>query len=339
MFLALFLMPLASMPSVAQESSIDQEITDFSIDLEALPPQPVQSALSENTIPATSTADPESSADSTKSPSQPSQQVIPMMPAQDDLEQAGIDEQKVNQPASIRHSGLYYDSESIVPSAALGTSVGPRKVDPKYEPGSSFVVVRKGAGANSREAKIVAAQRALKLGRYTSALEIYEQLYKKSPKNQQILMGLAVAQQYSGYTESAITTYEELLKLNPNNTNATINMLGLIKSQYPSVAYRKLQDMWNKNPQNPGLAAQLGLTSASIGNVDDALRYLGVAASIEPQNAAHFYNMAVISDQAGAYRDAVDLYQKALEIDITYGGGRSIPREQVYDRLAQLRRL
>ena len=239
----------------------------------------------------------------------------------------------------IPHSGQYYDADSLVPKSELRGKAGMREVDPKYEPGSRFVVVRKGSSQNSEHAQIIAAQRALKLGRYTSAMELYEQLYKKNPRNQQVLMGLAVSQQYSGFKESAITTYEELLKINPNNTEATVNMLGLFQSEYPAVAYRKLQDLWNGNNKNPAIAAQLGLTSASVGNIDEAMKYLGIAASIEPKNASHYYNMGVVADQAGAFKDARDFYEKALEIDVSYGGGRSIPRDQVYDRLATLRRM
>ena len=268
-------------------------------------------------------------------PTQPDSNILTPVPGEETVTETADSPQ----PAPVKHSGQYYDSDYIVPSAALGRNVGPREVDPKYEPGSRFVVVRKGAGPQSMQARLVAAQRALSLGRFTSALELYEQLYKKEPQNKQVLMGLAVAQQQSGFTESAIATYEELLRVDPKNTDATINMLGLVKAQYPSVAYRKLKDLWDNNGQNPGIAAQLGLTSASVGNMEDAFRYLGIAASLEPKNALHFYNMAVVSDQAGAYKDALELYEKALELDITFGDGRAIPREQVYDRLARLRRL
>ena len=259
------------------------------------------------------------------------------VPAQ--AQQQSLTQTQASTSQPVPHSGQYYDSGSIMPDAALGTSVGPREVDPKYEPGSSFVVVTKSSGANSFSARLIAGQRALKLGRYSSALEIYEQLYRESAKNRQVLMGLAVAQQNSGFTQSALATYEELLQVDPNNVDATVNMLGLVQNQYPAVAYRKLHELWDKNSQNPGIAAQLGLTSAKMGNAQDAIRYLGIASSLEPRNATHLYNMAVITDQIGAYKDALDLYEHALEVDATYGGSRTVPREQIYDRLVSLRRL
>ncbi len=335
---ATLFLQVAALPSysLAQDKQGGAALADFSVDLDSLPPQPIQSTLPEDSATEVIQSLTKEAASLPTSSTPPSDGLTPMMP--ETQAELAVDQLDVL-PEPVPHSGQYFDSDSIVPDAAMRGAIGPREVDPKYEPGSRFVVVRKGAGPNSIPARIISAQRALKLGRYTSALEMYEQLYKKAPKNKQILMGLAVAQQYSGFKESAIATYEELLARDPKNTDATVNMLGLLKSEYPSVAYRKLRDLWDRNSQNPGLAAQLGLTSASIGNAQDAIRYLGIAATLQPENASHFYNMAVISDQAGATKDAVDLYQKALEVDISYGGGRTIPREQVYDRLAQLRRL
>ncbi len=49
--------------------------------------------------------------------------------------------------------------------------------------------------------------------------------------------------------------------------------------------------------------------------------------------------MAVMIDRKGAHRKALSLYEKALETDATYGAGRSVPRETIYDRLYYLRRL
>ena len=53
-----------------------------------------------------------------------------------------------NQPVETKpvpYSGLYYDSDA----AAIGMGrAAPRQVDPKYERGSSFVVVEKSAGSD-----------------------------------------------------------------------------------------------------------------------------------------------------------------------------------------------
>lgn len=355
MGLAFGLMVTASSAVAQANTSFDATLEDLSMDLDALPPQPSQTIVSEEPVmegiidgvteevtQEVTDAEPAIPENSENIPTQPADPLTPApltssTPPELSVEPI-IGQLEVTPEAPIPHSGQYYDSDSFAPDPNLGMSA-PREVDPKYEPASRFVVVSKSAGPDSMPAQLVSAQRALSLGRYTSALEMYEQLYKKSPRNTQVLMGLAVAQQNSGFSESAIATYEELLKIDPKNTNATSNMLGLVMQKYPSVAYQKLQALWDKNSQNPSIAAQLGLTNAAVGDTQEAIRYLGIAASIEPNNPSHYYNMAVVADRAGAYKDAIDYYQKALEVDAAYAGGRTLPRDNIYDRLADLRRL
>ncbi len=351
--LALLMMPVLAIPSYAAEP----------VNIEDLPPQPVQSAVPDDVISADEmqnlfreeleiSQEPLARDEAVEMPVPEIVNVTPVkevivqtqvvpeptneLPAPVPDQQAFEQQQPDLQP--VPHSGTYYDSNSIGPSD-LGQARAPRKVDPKYEPGSSFVVVERNASASSRQAQLVAAQRALKLGRYSSALEIYERLYKKSPRNSQILMGLAVAQQSNGFNESAIATYQELLKISPRHTGAMVNLQGLMQQRSPAASYKKLQKLWSKNTQNPVVAAQLGLASASMGDGEGAMRYLGIAASLEPQNALHFYNLAVVLDQSSSHAEAIKYYQKALEVDASHSGGRILSRDEVYDRLAQLRRL
>jgi len=235
---------------------------------------------------------------------------------------------------------VYYDSSLNVPTGPLSETVGPRKVDPVQEPGSKLVIVRKNFDASDAEAQVVAANRALDLGRYESALEIFQELARKNDRDPRILMGLAVAQQKTGLNEQAIMTYESLLEIMPDNVDAIINLTGLIQEQYPEVAMRRLLDLSERFPSNGGIAAQMGMIHAESGNYEQALIMLGKAASLQPQNAGHFYNMAIVVDRTGKNRQqAINYYEQALEIDAVYGNGRSVPREAIYDRLSKLRRI
>lgn len=235
-------------------------------------------------------------------------------------------------------ASVYYDSLSQVPSGAMATSVGPRELNPVLEPASKMIVVNKDKGEGSQESLLVSANRALKLKRYDAALEMFDQLYAKNKRDTRILMGRAVAQQNMGLSESAIQTYEELLALKPDSTEALVNMMGLVRAQYPEVALRRLLDLYSKHPNNAGIAAQIGVTNAELGHFEDALRYLGIAATLEPQNAQHLFNMAIAADRQGSRAEAVRLYERSLEVDAMYGSGGSVPRERIYDRLSILRR-
>ena len=231
----------------------------------------------------------------------------------------------------------YYDAGINLPRGPIAKDTI-REVDPSVEPGQKMIIAKKDYNQSSQEALLESASRALKLQRYDAALEMYEQLHAKNKRDRRILMGLAVSQQYAGRTESAIQTYETLLDIDPKNADAMVNMLGLLRAQYPEVALRRLLDLQERFPGNAGIAAQIGLTQAELGHYDDAVRYMQMAASLEPRNAQHLFNIAVIADRKGATGDAIKYYEQALEADAVYSGGKSLPRETIYDRLAKLRR-
>lgn len=241
-----------------------------------------------------------------------------------------------------KYSGEYFDSYSVVPDKRFSKSLEapPTIVDPKFQPGTVFVYATGTAGAQSFESQYVAATRALKLQRYAAAMEMFEKLYKQESKDPRVLMGLAIAQQGAGFTESAAQTYEELLQVQPNNANAIVNLMGIMKNQYPSVTLTRLLELRQKYPSNPGIPAQIGLVNADLKNYDDAMRYFEIAASLEPGNASHIYNMAIVADHQGNPSKAIQFYERALQMDASVTGTatENLPREKIYDRLAVLRR-
>jgi len=240
-------------------------------------------------------------------------------------------------PVEEFEEDLFFDAEALVPTSDLSRDGAPSKVDPVLSPGSRLVVTRKNANPGSRDARLVAAERAMKLGRYESALEIYDGLYASNKRDPNTLMGRAVALQRIGRDDEAIDAYENLLNIRPKNIEAQVNMQGLLGKRYPAVALRNLLELREENPGNTSIVAQLSVVEAKMGRYADALRYLGMAASMEPQNAGHVFNMAVIADRAGDKKRAIQYYEEALEVDTLYGSGRSIPRESVFERLAELR--
>jgi len=240
-------------------------------------------------------------------------------------------------PAESAEEDLFFDAEQLVPQTELSRKGAPSTVNPLYNPGSRLVVTRTTANPGSVEAQLVAAQRASKLGRFESALEIYNGLYARNSRDPNILLGRAITLQRLGRIDEAIHAYEQILDVRPNNLEAQINMQGLLGQRYPAVARRNLLDLFNDNPGNVPVLAQLAMVEAKLGNYTDAIKFLGIAASIEPANAGHIFNMAIIADRAGQKKLAVEYYEQALEVDTLYGAGKSIPRESVFQRLAELR--
>lgn len=233
---------------------------------------------------------------------------------------------------------VYYDS----PSGKALKDIPPPRMDPKRGDGESIIIVTGADVADSiqthsLDSQVVAAGRALKLGRLDAALEMYEDLYRQNPRDSRILMGRAVTLQKLGKEETAISAYEELLRLDQDNPDAVVNLAGLIRKKYPAVALGKLLDLRQKYPDNAGIAAQIGVAYADSGNLQDAYKYLSMASGLKPNDPQHYYNMAVVAERAGELKKAISLYEKALEVDAVHGTGRGISRDKIYDRLARLR--
>ncbi len=245
----------------------------------------------------------------------------------------------ISAPSAIAEPEInddFFDANDLVPQGEMRSSA-PIKVNPRTQPASKYVIVTKNHDAGSKDAQLISAERAMKLGRYDSALQLFDALYEINKRDSRVLMGRAVVLQKLGRFDEAMGVYEKLSKIEPDNLDVKINMLGLLSTRYPSVALRRLLDLHEKNRSNVGLMAQIAIAYANIGDSESALKYLGSAASMEPDNANHLYNMAVIADRSGDFKTAISYYEKALEVDTVHGAGRSIPRDVVYERLAQIR--
>lgn len=232
---------------------------------------------------------------------------------------------------------LYFDSENLVPQSELSAKGNPRRVNPKLQPASRFIVVNSEYSSDSIEAKLVAADRALKLGRYAAALEFYNELIAKNDKDTRFLLGKATTLQQMGRDDEAIDAYQALLEVDKDHLDAHINMLGLVSEKYPATALQRLLLLEDKNPDNLTLLSQIAYVLAKVGRYEQALEKFSYVSGLEPRNANHVMNMGIIADQAGMTDRAVQYYEEALNIDTIYGGGRSIPRGEIFDRLATLR--
>lgn len=255
------------------------------------------------------------------------------------------EEQKVLDDAGL---DKYFDS----PNGKMLKDIPAPSMDPKKGSGQSIIIVNKKGQANSADSsskklsiemtslsqQTVNANRALKLGRFEAAKEMYDELYRLNPKDESVLSGRALVLQKMGQEDQAISAYEQLLKIYPDNVDAVINLSGLMRKQYPAVALNKLLDLHMEHPNNVFVTAQLGITYADAGNYPDAVRYLNSAISMDPKNAQHAFNLAVILEKSGNPKEAIKNYEKALETDSIFGEGKkSISREKIYDRLSQLR--
>lgn len=245
-----------------------------------------------------------------------------------------------NVDLSDLNADAYFDSEDLTPplEGESNPDYEMRVLNPDEDKASRFVVVDKDYRADSVEARLAGAKRAMDIGRYEAAVVIYKGLKDEKPKDPAVLIGYAAALQQVGREDEAISTYETVLKLEPDNLDAHINMLGLIGNRYPAVALQRLKALEAKvQTFNPSLIGQIAFTQARLGYYNEALKSYGVLVGRDPHNAEHLLNMAIVADKAGLEDKAISYYEQALEVDSIYSGGRVLDRDQIFDRLAQLR--
>lgn len=200
-----------------------------------------------------------------------------------------------------------------------------------------YLVVKKEKNANDFDARLMAARSALSQGSYQSALELFDDLYKKNPADIRVQMGRAVALQKLGQVDEAMNAYQGVLRKDPRNIEAMTNMLGLLKGKDAPTAIKKLQQLRDLYPANADVAAQLGMVYGVTGDYNNAIKYLDIADSLKPGNPTVLYNRAVAYDHMGNSAQAATLYRQILLLASDGVLDQAFPLDVVRQRLATMR--
>jgi len=220
---------------------------------------------------------------------------------------------------------------------------GPRVTDILATPATirplphDYLVVKKEHNANDIDARLTSARSALAQGNYQAALELFDDLYRKNPRDMRFAMGRAVALQKLGQTDEAMEAYQAALRTDPRNIEALTNVLGMLKGKDAPTALKKLQQLRDLYPANADVTAQLGMVYGEAGDYANAVKYLDMADALKPGSPIVLYNKAVAFDHMGKTAEAADLYRKILILATDGDLDQSFPLEQVRERLAVLR--
>ena len=201
---------------------------------------------------------------------------------------------------------------------------------------SGYMTIRKESDAGSIDSRLKSARVALAQGNNGAALGLFNDLHQDYPKDKRILMGRAVSLQKLGQSDEALAAYEAVLNRDPKNIDALNNMLGLLKAKDPQLALEKLQQLHDAYPYQGDIAAQLGISYATTGQYDQALRYLEMADSMKPGSAFVLYNKAVLLDKMGRTREAASLYRYILRLAADGEIDQELPLDSIRRRLAAL---
>jgi Flp pilus assembly protein TadD len=201
---------------------------------------------------------------------------------------------------------------------------------------NKYLVVKKDKGAGDMDSRLTAARLALSQGRDSTALALFTELSQDYPRDSRVSMGKAVALQRLGMQDQALEAYEEVLTKDPKNLEALTNMLGLLKGQDPKMALARLQELRDTYPSNADLTAQLGMSYGVAGDYKKSLQYLEMADALKPGSAFVTYNRAVVYDRMNNTAAAAQLYRQILDLA---GQGRldaNLPLDSIRARLGSM---
>jgi Flp pilus assembly protein TadD len=136
------------------------------------------------------------------------------------------------------------------------------------------------------QAELAAADADYNAGRFDDAITKYRALMAKSPSLSVIDLQIAAAYRNKKEYDNAIAAYNELLKTDPNNDRAKVG---------------------------------LGMTNLEKGDLAAADETLSAAAQGPQPSREVFYNLGEVKFAKGQTEDAAKAYQKASDIDPTWG--------------------
>ncbi len=163
------------------------------------------------------------------------------------------------------------------------------------------------------EFELQKAYEAMTTGETYLAIEIYKDVLKQEPGNQDALFGIATAFHRTGELDWARAFYDKLLAINPRHTEGLNNLMVLVAQESPEEALLQLEKLLQTNPEFAPIHAQLGLLYHEMGDPKKAQYHLLRAVKLEPGNIDYSYNLAIILDEEGEAAEAVAVYNKLLQ--------------------------
>ena len=179
-------------------------------------------------------------------------------------------------------------------------------------------------------------------GDSTGAIDNFRLAVQYSPNNPGFLRELGTAYMTQGDFANAEASYSKALALQPDNAVANYNMasvkikLGKAEEALPFAQKAQATDDSAAN------AYILGLANEKLGNMDDAIKYYGLAVQKDPKFAPALINLGAIYDSKGMADQALSCLQPAVEIaPESYEahnnlGNVFLHKQQFQDSIAQL---
>ena len=197
---------------------------------------------------------------------------------------------------------------------------------------SSLQVERKNS-AVAVDPTLLSAWQAYRDGDFATAWQLYGTALQRDNKNRDALLGMAAIARQQGQDSVAAKYYSRVLSLDPRDPQAHAGMAALASSDGANTE-SKLKMQLSFRPDAAELHFALGNLYAEQLRWSEAQPAYQNAYNRNPDDAQFAFNLAVSLDHMGQNKQAVQLYQKALQLNTSAATG--INREQVQQRINEL---
>ncbi|MGC2049626.1 MAG: tetratricopeptide repeat protein [Gallionella sp.] len=153
---------------------------------------------------------------------------------------------------------------------------------------------------------------AYRSGKLNESRQMYLEVLGKDARNTDALLGLGAIAQQLGEDGFAAQYYMRVLTLDPRNAVANAGMSALSTDENSE---SRLKNLLREERDSPALHFALGNIYAGQSRWGEAQSAYFNAYTLDSKNAELAYNLAVSLDHLGQDKLAVQLYQRALELD------------------------
>jgi tetratricopeptide (TPR) repeat protein len=153
-------------------------------------------------------------------------------------------------------------------------------------------------------------------GLIDKAIEQYQTAIKLNPDNERAYNNLGLAYQSKGLIDKAIEQYQTAIKLNPDNEKA-YNNLGLAYQSKGLIdkAIEQYKTIIKLNPDIPEVYFNLGLAYQSKGLIDKAIEQYKTIIKLNPDYLDAYNNLGLVYQSKGLIDKAIEQYQTAIKLN------------------------